>query len=344
VALTLIALVVAGLTFVRFAPSPRRVSVPAGAKAGELQMHPCHYDTEAGSHAADCGTLVVPEDRHDPQSRLLALPVTRIKARSADSGEPIFRFEGGPGLTNMRFEQASRYAEDHDVVLVGYRGVDGSSVLNCPEVSSVLKHSTDFLSTSSLRSYADAFSACAHRLQHHGTDLAGYTLSERADDVEAARVALGYGPIDLLSESAGTRTALIYSWRYPSSIHRSVMYGANPPGHFVWDSATTDEQIARYAAACAKDASCAGRTSDLAATLRQSTGDVPDRWGTLPIKKGNVRIATFFGLFDASSSAAPISAPMTFDTWLDAGHGDVSGLWMMSLAADITFPDAFRVG
>ena len=91
-----------------------------------------------GSYAADCGTLVVPENRADPKSRLIALPVTRIRARSDDPAEPIFRLEGGPGGTNMEFERASRFADDRDVVLVGYRGVDGSARLDCPEVESAL--------------------------------------------------------------------------------------------------------------------------------------------------------------------------------------------------------------
>jgi pimeloyl-ACP methyl ester carboxylesterase len=47
--------------------------------------------------------------------------------------------------------------------------------------------------------------------------------------MEAARTALGYDRIDLLSESAGTRTAIIYSWRYADSIHRSVMVGVRRP-------------------------------------------------------------------------------------------------------------------
>ncbi len=49
-------------------------------------------------------------------------------------------------------------------------------------------------------------------------DLAGYSLPEIVDDLDATRRALGYQRIDLLSESAGTRTALIYAWRYPKSI------------------------------------------------------------------------------------------------------------------------------
>ena len=59
------------------------------------------------------------ENRHDPQSRLIALPVKRIHARSAKPGLPIFRLQGGPGITNMDFPDASRFADTHDVVLVG---------------------------------------------------------------------------------------------------------------------------------------------------------------------------------------------------------------------------------
>ena len=156
-------------------------------------------------YRADCGTLVVPENRADPRSRLIALPVTRILARSSHPLAPIFHLNGGPGMTNMTFPQASRLAAQHDVVMVGYRGVDGSSVLNCPEVTAALESSADFLGKASLSAYSQAFASCAKRLERSGVDLAGYTLAEQADDIEAARVALGYQRIDLLSESAGTR-------------------------------------------------------------------------------------------------------------------------------------------
>ncbi len=151
--LVLIALVAVGLAYLKFAPSGGAVSVPAGAKAGQLILHPCHYATEKGNYAADCGTLVVPENRAKRGSRLIALPVTRIHARSARAGLPVFRLEGGPGISNMHFKKASRIADHHDVVLVGYRGVDGSVRLDCPEVESALKRSVDFLGQASYRAY-----------------------------------------------------------------------------------------------------------------------------------------------------------------------------------------------
>ena len=254
--LVLIALLTLGLGYLHFAGGSTSVSVPSGAHAGQLTLKHCTYANEP----ADCGTLVVPENRHDPHSRLIALPITRLRAHTSRPGAPIFRLQGGPGVTNMDFPDASRFTARHDVVLVGYRGVDGSSRLDCPEVVASRDHSRDLLSSGLARIRRHRVRACAKRLRDKGVDLAGYSLPERVDDLELARRRLGYGQIDLVSESAGTRTAMIYAWRYPQSIHRSVMIGVNPPGNFLWDAKTTGEQIHRYAALCAQANDCRSRT------------------------------------------------------------------------------------
>ena len=333
-----------GLTYVGVSSSPGRVSVPQGAHAGQLAMHPCTYPTENGAYRADCGTLVVPENRADPRSRLIALPVIRILARSSHPLAPIFHLNGGPGTTNMTFPQANRLAARHDVVMVGYRGVDGSSVLNCPEVTAALENSADYLGKASLSAYSQAFASCAQRLERSGVDLAGYTLAEQADDIEAARVALGYKRVDLLSESAGTRLAMIYAWRYPSSVDRSVMIGVNPPGNFLFSGAEIDQGIEAYSALCAKQPACRARTANLAASMQHTAADMPSRWYFLPIKPGNVLVATLMGLQEETSVNAPLSGPNTLDSWISAAQGDPSGFWLLSLAADISLPQAFTWG
>ena len=244
----------------------------------------------------------------------------------------------------MKFPKASRFAANHDVILVGYRGIDGSVRLDCPEVESALKHSTDLLGEKSFRSYGDAYRSCAHRLTADGIDLAAYGLTQQVEDLEAARSALGYKQVDLLSESAGTRTAMIYAWRHPSSIHRSVMIGVNPPGNFLWNAKATDEQIRKYSAHCALDNACRKRTDNLAASIRRASSDIPDHWFFLPIKRGNARIASFYGLMESTSEAAPLSAPMTLSTLLSADSGDASGLWFQSLLADLALPTSFVWG
>src|SRR5215472_6623159 len=343
VALVLTAGLLMGLTYLRFASGPETVSVPQGAHAGQLTMHPCTYPTENGSYRADCGTLVVPEDRADPHSRLIALPVIRIPARSSHPLAPIFRLNGGPGQTNMKFPEASRLIARHDIVMVGYRGVDGSSVLNCPEVTAVLSSSADLLGSASLHAYAQAFAACAHRLEHAGVDLAGYTLAEQADDIEAARVALGYHRIDLLSESEGTRLAMIYAWRYPNDVQRSAMIGVNPPGNFLWSGTEIDQGIERYSAYCAQDPSCRSRTADLAATVRNTAAHPPSRWLFLPVKPGNVRMTTFLGMADAAASP-PVTGPVTLNSWISAARGNPGGLWVLSMLGDLVLPKVFTWG
>jgi pimeloyl-ACP methyl ester carboxylesterase len=325
-ALLAIAVVIAGLAHARFAHPPGWAAVPGGAHAGQLDLRPCTYPTEKGDVKADCGTLVVPENRADPKSRLIAVPVTRIRSTSKHPAEPIFRLEGGPGRSNMTFPFASRYIANHDLVLVGYRGVDGSARLDCPEVDSARRHTADLVSESALRASAAAMRDCAKRLKDDGYDLAGYSLAERVDDLDSARRAMGDARVDLLSESFGTRVALIYAWRHPQSIRRSVMIGVNPPGHFVWQPQQTDAQLRRFAALGAGDS--------VAAMHRT----MPKRWGPFPIHRGNVELASFFGLMDASSEAAPISVPMTLDAWRAAAKGDASGLWFQSLASSLLFP------
>lgn len=345
VALALIAAAVAGLAYLRFASGTEPVSVPAGAAAGDLTLESCRYQTEDGSLAAECGTLVVPENRHDPDSRLIALPVKRILAQTSAPRPPLFYFEGGPGVTNMEFPEASRFAADRDVVLVGYRGVDGSVRLDCPEVVRSRERSSDWLATASLESDAAAMRACADRLRDEGVDLAGYTLPQRIDDIELARRTLGYGPVDVVGESFGTRVGLVYAWRYPKSIHRSLLVGVNPPGHFLWDAKTADEQLRRYAALCAADESCSRRTDDLAASVRSALDRMPSRWWFLPIKRGNLRAAAFIGMFNATpDGGGPLTGPAMLDMLLSADEGDAGGAWLASTLVSTLFPRFQVVG
>src|SRR3954454_20859106 len=334
----IIVTLLAGALVVMASGGNSAVSVPRGAHAGQVFLHSCTYSTEAGKYPADCGTLVVPENRQNPTSRLIALPIKRVHSKSPHPGPPVFFLVGGPGITNMDFPIANRFTANHDVVVVGYRGVDGSVRLDCPEVQSALTGTSDLLAKTTLQAYSAAFRTCATRLTKSGVDLRGYNLVQRVDDMEAARTALGYKTLDLISESAGTRTAMIYSWRHPSSINRSIMLAVNPPGHYLYNGPMTDQQIRHYSQLCAADASCRSRTGDLSATMRSLSRNLPDRWGPFAIKPGNVKLATFFGLMDATSEAAPLSAPQTIDTWLSAEHGDNSGMWLLSLFGDMAIP------
>ncbi|MFY1637084.1 alpha/beta fold hydrolase [Solwaraspora sp. WMMB335] len=343
-ALVVIGALTTGLGQVATPASRSVVEVPSGARAGDFTQRPCRYETEDGPREADCGTLVVPENRLRPDSRLIALPVIRIRATGERPGEPVFWLTGGPGGTNLKIRQAGRLTGGHDVVLVGYRGVDSSTILDCPEVPAVLRVSADLTGPDTQSRYATALADCYHRLAGNGVDLDGYSLPQRVDDLEEARRALGYDRINLLSTSAGTRTAMIYAWRHPRVVHRSAMISVNPPGHFLWDPAITDRQLRYYSTLCARDPGCSARTPDLVASMTATAADMPTRWGLLPIKEGTVRAATLWGMFHSTSSSAPLNAPTTIDAWQAAAAGDPSGFWALSVLADLALPDSFVWG
>ena len=175
-----------------------------------------------------------------------------------------------------------------------------------------------------------------------GVDLAGYSLPERVDDLELARQRLGYGPVDLVSESAGTRTAMIYAWRYPQSIHRSVMIAVNPPGNFLWnaqDDRRADPPLRRPLRPRAGLPQPDEQPHSLGPLrLRQDPQSllVPaDQEGQRPdcrLLRPHER---------HSGGGGPIAAPKTIDTLLSIDQGGgAGGAWLLSLFAGIAFPRA----
>jgi len=312
--------------------------IPTNATAGEIiNLEPCIYKYGDVDYTADCGTLVVLENRSDPNSRLISLPVTRVRSTGNHPTQPIFFLPGGPGLSaTSGYARVNWFIDKHDIVIMGYRGVDGSIRLDCPEVSAHIKNLPgDMLGVASMEKMSDAYAQCADRLQNQGVDLAGYTVVEVVDDLEAARVALGYEKINLFSISYGTRLAMIYAWRYPESIQRSAMFAVNPPGHmFYYDPDVIDQQLAHYADLCAKDPKCSAQTTELAETMRTVSQNMPERWLGFPIDRGMIRAASFESLSDTQSAAK------VFDVWLAAAKGDYSGMALLSLAGPMMFSNA----
>ena len=109
VALALIALAVLGLGYLYFASGSDSVSVPKGAHAGQLTLHSCTTRRRRAATPPTAARWSCPRTGTTRSSRLIALPVKRIRALSAHPREPVFRLQGGPGLTNMDFTDASRY-------------------------------------------------------------------------------------------------------------------------------------------------------------------------------------------------------------------------------------------
>ena len=308
------------------------LAVPAGAKAGEMvELKDCEFQPvdSKTKFAAECGTLVVPENWDKTDSRLIALPVVRIPATGPQEAEPVFFLNGGPGSPNMVWAPPDWILKNHAVVLVGYRGVEGSVKLDCPEVNRIVQAQNGKDLFSDERVDIPAIKQCAEGFLKAGVDLSGYTLPGVVEDLEATRKALGYEQINLLSLSYGTRIAQIYAYMHPNSLHRLVLIGVNTPGHFIWRPADFDKIIEHISDLCARDASCSSRTSDFAQTMYDVNHNMPKHWLFFNIDPDSIRMGAH-GMFFRNTDM-----PLIFDAYLAAGQGDPSGLAMLNLAGSL---------
>ena len=111
---------------------------------------------------ADYGTLTVLENRSRVDSGFIHLPVIRIRSRSDDPLEPVFYFGGGPGQSNLQHVGSRWYLlPRHDLVVVGFRGVDGTSVLDCPGVAEAMKGTGSLFGEESMNLIESAWRGCA---------------------------------------------------------------------------------------------------------------------------------------------------------------------------------------
>jgi pimeloyl-ACP methyl ester carboxylesterase len=284
--------------------------------------------------------IQVPEDRAKPDSRILTLPVRIFKTANANPAEPVFWLDGGPGASNMLSAEklsaavaASELLINHDIVCVGYRGADGSMILNSKKVNKAFKGlHHQLLSDQSLDNIQRKMHAYLTELKQKGIDLHKYTMLDVIDDLEYARQALGYQSVNLLSVSYGTRVALLYSYRYPEALNRTVMIGPNPPGHFIWQAKKTDEILDLYDSLY-KAQNRSDYKGSIKEAMTKAFQKMPTRWSVYRLDADKIKVGTFAAMFSKEFAA------MAFDYYFKAAHkGDYSGLYLIQLLVDMGQP------
>jgi pimeloyl-ACP methyl ester carboxylesterase len=297
-------------------------------------------DIQGKKYILQNAQIQVPEDRAKSDSRILTLPVRIFKTENPNPAEPILWLEGGPGASNMLSAgklsasvASSELLKNHDIVCVGYRGVDGSIILNSKKVNKAfkgLRH--QLLSDQSLDHIQRKMNAYLTELQQKGIDLNKYTMLDVIDDIEYARQALGYKKVNLLSVSYGTRVALLYSYRYPLALNRTVMIGPNPPGHFNWQAQKTDEILDRYDSLY-KAQNRSDYKGSIKEAMTRAFQKMPKRWSVYKLDADKIKVGTFAAMFSKEFAA------MAFDYYFKAANkGDYSGLYLIQLLVDTGEP------
>lgn len=309
-----------------------------GTRKGHITWKPGVLGVNEIGYKAEFGILSVLENREKLDSRLIHLPVVKVHSRGENPSEPVFLLAGGPGETNIWKSPPVWLLENHDIVMVGYRGVDGSVSLDSPEVAEALKVKERPFSPEHLEKLGKAYYAAFQRLKREGVDIDRYTMVDVVDDLEEARKAMEYGQVNLYSASYGTRLAYIFGLKYPSSVHRSLMISVNPPGHFVWEPEKVDEQLRYYAELWKRDPVAAARTPDLLQTIQSVLARLPRKWLIFTADPEKIRAGMFMFLYHRDSAA------QVFDAFVAAEGGDYSGLALLSFLYNRMMPKALNWG
>lgn len=290
-----------------------RVSVASEANsvAKILSQESCVYK----EYSATCGEVQVPEDHFNPAGKKIILPYQLVKGNVSEGVERpvVMTLDGGPGMTNMAFSPSKEILYVSDVLLVGFRGIDGSVDLSCPEIDVAFVKESRLFAPQSQKNIQTAFDQCLKRLHEQGIDTSLYNPQQSIEDMEAVRSVLEIDKVSLLSGSYGTRLAQYYAMQHPQALDRIVMVATNPPGRFVWVPELVDDIMNAYGIKNAP----------------QVLASIPESWMGITLDPARIGINTFALLYSTNSAAMAINA------FEDAGKGDYAGLAMMSLTHDM---------
>ncbi len=184
-----------------------------------------------------CGNLVVPENRTDPDSRRIKLHVMVFGTSSRNpEPDPLLYLAGGPGSSIVETSLYQlpfflRFLEERDVIVFDQRGVGASEpVLDCPEdAQAVFDNLNRHVTVEEEKAlHVEALRTCRERLVGEGVDVTGYNTAENAADVRDLRMSLGIPEWSLYGVSYGTRLALATMRDYPQGI-RSVILDSTFP-------------------------------------------------------------------------------------------------------------------
>jgi pimeloyl-ACP methyl ester carboxylesterase len=214
-------------------------SINAQSKAGTLKIKPYTFENEKGEKVeSEFGTLLVPENRSNPESNPIELAFVRFKSTSKNPGPPIVYLAGGPGGSGIFAAKGTRFPlfmalrEIADVIAFDQRGTGFSKPnLGCYErfaMSMDVAPSREAV----LKALRDNANGCVSYWRDiQRVDLTGYNTNESADDLEDLRKAIGARQISLWSISYGTHLSFATLRRHPKSIHRAILAGIEGPDH-----------------------------------------------------------------------------------------------------------------
>lgn len=222
------------------------------------------------------GAFQVPENRADPESRMIDIGYVRFPATTETPGSPIVYLAGGPGgsgtgtASGRRFELFMQMRQHGDVIAFDQRGT-GLSGNNLPRC--VSSQGGDDLARLTYEEftaqYVAAIEECGAFWRAQGIDIEGYTTRESVQDLSDLRVHLGADQVSLWGISYGTHLALAAIKDIPEEIDRAILASVEGLDQTVKLPARTNAYFERLQAAVNTQPAAAVAYPDITGLVRR---------------------------------------------------------------------------
>jgi pimeloyl-ACP methyl ester carboxylesterase len=222
-----------------------------------------------------CGYVLVPENRAQPDSRLIRLAVLRVAGANPAPDRTIVHLAGGPGGSAIQFlyhsdganDELAALAEHGDLILADARGTGLSEPWVCRGISG----------SGPLESrFRDAMRQCLGDAQSRGIWLDGLSTWHVALDMKDIRRALGLAQWNLWGLSYGTRLAHAVMQVDPEGVRAVVLDSPSPhvfPTSLAYGLRSSLESVGR---ACSEHPRCSEDVGDLAGRLLDAAATYDD--------------------------------------------------------------------
>lgn len=236
--------------------------------------------------AAFEGSLDVPENRQNTDSRTITLKYVRFPATGKTPGNPIIYLSGGPGGSGIQTAKYERYPlfmamrEFGDVIAFDQRGTGASNDLAECRSSKEISTTEPTSDEAYFQTQRVAFAECLEFWKSEGIDVYGYNTSESVSDLDALRLHLEAEKIDLWGISYGSHLSLAALQQIDNRLGRVVITAVEGLDQTVKQPARADLYLDRLQAAINTNPGAKAKYPDVKAMITR----VLDRLEAEPLK------------------------------------------------------------
>ncbi|MEM9938248.1 MAG: alpha/beta hydrolase [Pseudomonadota bacterium] len=243
---------------------------------------------------------MVPENRSNPDSRMIRLEYVRFPATGETAGSPIVYLAGGPGGSGIntakgpRFQLFMAMREFGDVIAFDQRGTGASNDMATCESSQFDPDDEPLSDAAHTELYKRAVDECLAFWAAEGVDVFGYTTTESVKDLDALRQHLGAEKISLWGISYGSHLSLAALKEMDEHIDHVVLASVEGLDQTAKMPARTDAYFERLQAAVNADNELAARYPDIIGLIRRVHGKLERQPLMLSIPQRDGSTAPFF--------------------------------------------------